>query len=130
MIDGEPRLVERDGQRQLVDASGAELVCRRLSPYAHGCFHRVDLNQFAHDGAITPRCEHVTGGDDDKWVLSRYESLDPTWEGCQYKGCDGKETAATGGSGPQLATTLKNMSPQEFEATVADHGSSNAEESV
>lgn len=130
MIEGEPRLIERDGQRQLVDATGATLVCRRQSTYAHGCFHRVDLDQFSRNGTITPRCEHVTGGSDDKWMLSRHESLDPTWESCQYKGCDGEETAATGSSGPQLATTLKNMSPQEFEAAVADHRSSNAEESV
>lgn len=123
MIDGEPYIVERDGHCQLVDASGTVLVCRRLSPYAHGCYHRIDLDQFAHDGVVTPRCKHVTGSGDDKWILRRRTSLAPTWDGCQYRGCYGDETVATGRSGPQLATTLKELSPEEFEAAVADHRS-------
>lgn len=127
MIDGEPRIVERDGRRQLVDDAGQPLVCRRRSPYAHGRFHKIDLDRFARDGAIRPRCEHVTGGNDEQWILRHYASLDPAWDGCQYVGCYGEQTAATGATGQQLATTLKDMSPEEFEVAVAEYRTSTSD---
>ncbi|WP_248910546.1 hypothetical protein [Halocatena marina] len=121
MIAGTPRILDRDGTRVLVDANGDKLVCRRLSPYAHGCYHRVDLERYACDKTVKPRCGHVTGHDDTHWVLRRHAVLAQTWDGCLYSGCYGNnEATATGETGPQLAAALADMSVTEFEAAVTD----------
>lgn len=121
MISGEPHLVDREDEHMLVDANGDALVCRRQSPHAHGCYHRVDIIQFARDGSIKPRCEHVTGYEDDNWTLRRHAALAQTWDGCQYGRCYGDdEVTMTGDTGPQLAATLREMAVADFDAAV-DH---------
>lgn len=127
MIAGEPYLVDHEGDRVLVDANGDELVCRRQSPYTHGCYHRVDLDQFACNDVVKPRCIHVTGYDDN-WTLRRHAALNQTWDGCRYGRCYGDdETTVTENTGPQLAAALRDMSVTEFEAAVSNHRSVQAD---
>lgn len=128
MIDGEPRLVDRDGERMLVDANGDALVCCRQSPYTHGCYHRVDIDRYDRDGSIKPRCEHVTGYDE-QWVLRRHAALAQRWNGCLYAGCYGDEEATmTRETGPQLAAALREMSVADFDAAVSDHHATQSDE--
>lgn len=124
MIDLDPRVIKRDGEAVVVDANGDELVCRRLSPHAHGTYHRIDCERYTREGTMRPACR-VTGVNDTNWRPVRRATIDTSWEGCTYPQCYGDAERATAihqqSTGSQLRTTLAEMSVEEFEATVAAH---------
>jgi hypothetical protein len=121
MIDGEPRVSERDGTRVVVDASGDEVVCRRKTPHAHGTYHRIDGDRLTQDDTIHPACR-VTGVNDDNWDPVKRATIDRTWDGCGYQQCYGPDhdhETAQQTTGGQLRTTLTDMTVEEFDRAVA-----------
>jgi hypothetical protein len=124
MIDSDLHVSESDGTPVVVDATGDEVVCRRLSPHSHGTYHRIDCERYEHDGTIHPVC-HVTGATDTKWRPVRLAPIEEAWAGCDYKECYGEYDLAAENrqraTGSHLRTTLTEMSVEEFDATVAAH---------
>lgn len=113
MISGEPRVVERDGERVLVDGAGEELICRReTGRYIRRVYHHVDLAAFP--GAIRPAC-HCGRYDDGHWILKRRSTLNETWDGCEYGRCCGETPRASGRSASTHYRTLAEMSVEEFD---------------
>jgi hypothetical protein len=115
MIRGTPRVVERDGQRELVDDNEDLLVCRISGERRGGrIYHRVDCSAFETDGRARPACDFE--GREATWRLKRRDDLADIYRGCTYGECFGEF------SGPHqchqaqyLATRLKEMTVDEFE---------------
>lgn len=99
MIVGEPRVVEHDGERLLVDENGDEVVCRRYTTNHSRIYHRVDLDAFAA-GEICPPCRVCGQRDDARWELALRPALDGIWRGCRFGPCfgDGPSPVAGGAS--------------------------------
>lgn len=128
MIAGEPRVCERDGQKQVVDANGDELVCRRDTQHCCGTgrrYHQIDVKRFVATGDVGPACGVTDHHTDVTWDLRLRADLDPVWSGCGYQDCYGdydprnphpKRSGRTG-----LAARLEAMSVEEFDAAVAAH---------
>lgn len=119
-MNGDPRVIERNGATVVVDATGAELVCRRLSPYAHGTYHRINCTRYERAGTVRPACR-VTGVNDDNWRLVARTAIEDTWDGCTYQACYGADDHRQQSTGSQLRTKLADMSVEEFDAAVAAH---------
>lgn len=120
-MNGDPRVIERNGATVVVDATGEELVCQRLSPYAHGTYHRINCTRYERAAILRPACR-VTGVNDDNWRPVPRTSLDTTWEGCTYQACyETEDHHHQQSTGQQLRTKLDEMSVEEFDATVAAH---------
>jgi hypothetical protein len=113
MIAGEPRVVEREGERVLVDGNGDRLVCRLDQGRAEKrrIYHRVDLDAFA-GGAVTPVC--YTPSEDRTYLLRREADLTPLWRGCTRAACFGEHEWGYQGCST-LTTTLTEMSVEEFD---------------
>lgn len=124
MIDGEPRIIARDGRAVVVDQSGAELVCRRQTsnPSSGGPrYHRVDVEAYAAERTVVPACGSIMRSPDVKWLLRRRKTLAATWTGCAYHACYGEYDPYDQPAKPDpysgLAAQLKSMSIAEFETT-------------
>ena len=125
MIDGEPRVGERDGKPVIVDAAGDVVVCRCGSTHPSGNgrhYHHVDIDRFERTGTIKPACGDIASHRNVSWKPRHKADLDGIWDGCSYRACFGKydpsdpKSKISGYSG--LAATLANMSVEEFGAAV------------
>lgn len=88
VIVGEPRIVERDGERLLVDDEGQELVVR-LDTYSQcRIYHAADLDAFA-DGEIRPPCRICGCKPAGAWTLWQERALADNWSQCSFGPCFG-----------------------------------------
>lgn len=113
----EPR-VERDahGEMTVVDGDGTELVVRHPHSSKHHSkqvFHHVDLS-VVEQGKIRTQCGCKNREKID-WELCRRTDIESHREICRL--CDGAPTEHNGGSA--LASKLRNMSVDEFDAEVS-----------
>jgi hypothetical protein len=128
MIDGKPRVSERDGLRIVVDANGDVVVCRGTSQHVGGTsryYHRIDADHFETTGEIQAACGEVAHHHDADWTPRRKADLDGIWTGCSYHACFGDydpgDTTPKASGHDGLAATLTDMSVEEFDAAVAAH---------
>lgn len=127
MIAGEPQVIERDGERIVVDENGDELVCRRDTTHSSGgkrLYHRIAAYAFETTGEIVPACDHITHQDGVRMLLRRRDDL-ATWDGCSYQWCYGSydpydpAQKACGKGG--MAELLEEMSVEEFDVRLELH---------
>lgn len=122
MIHGEPEVIERDGQKVVVDENGDELVCRKDSGLQSGAdriYHRIDAEFYEATGDVRPICGHEQHRAEPSWILRRRIDIESNWRGCRYQKCYGdydfSERQKTGGS---LAWKLSSMTVDEFDDAV------------
>jgi hypothetical protein len=128
VIAGDLWVIERDGTPIVVDATGAVIVCRQDGQHRGGTtrnYHRIDTEQFAATGGISPACGYVNSSHAVTWVSRRKRDLDGIWGGCSFQECfgdyDRHDTTSKVSGHSGLAATLEAMSVEEFDATVAIH---------
>lgn len=126
MIRGEPHVIERDGNRVLVDENGDELVCRKKTGLQAGnsrIYHRVDVDHYIDEDVVRPADLHTSRRNEPIWILRRRKTISSNWDGCSYAECYGDyDPSEDDSSGDYLAASLRNMSVDEFDAAVQRGG--------
>lgn len=121
-MTGEPRIVERDGERCLVDDAGEEQVLRPKNNSQNRIYHAADLDAF-EAGEIRPACRVSAHKPDGAWRLCRQAALDGIWRPCTFHPCWGgaESNAPRGGEDAPpaqestLAAKLRSMSAEEYD---------------